>query len=475
MKTKFLFALVFFATGFTSFSQITLTLQPGPLDGKDATIRSEFPNLNMNNHDFIANAWTANGDSFVMRSFIDFDLSQLPPNATIISAHLSLYGNPQSGHPQLHSSLSGPNTSELHRITSLWGETSVTWNSQPTTDSTNKVILPQATSTTQNYLNIDVTSHIQMKVSNPTSHYGFMLKLATEYKYRCMVFASSDHTNPYLRPRLVILYDTITPPPAPCPGYHFIKTEICQGDSVLLQGSYQKVSGLYFDTLSSSAYQDSIIVTALYVHYPFYVAANIEICKGDSVLIGGLWCSAPAIYPVNYISVNGCDSIVNVQLSHYVLDSSVSVSGITLTANQAGAFYQWLDCELGFSVIPGATSQSFTPAVNGSYAVMIFKGGCMTISPCFHVGNISVQQLIGSQYVKLLPNPSTSEAFTVLFDRPYSNISIVVYNSLGGVMVRRHEENADRIEISSVSWAKGQYVVHVNAAGELSSHRLIIH
>ena len=32
----------------------------------------------------------------------------------------------------------------------------------------------------------------------------------------------------------------------------------------------------------------------------------------------------------------------------YRIDSTVSPSGITLTSNQTGATYQWLDCDNGF-------------------------------------------------------------------------------------------------------------------------------
>jgi hypothetical protein len=44
-----------------------------------------------------------------------------------------------------------------------------------------------------------------------------------------------------------------------------IKIEICEGDSILLAGKYQKLSGIYYDTLVTSNDCDSIITTTLVV------------------------------------------------------------------------------------------------------------------------------------------------------------------------------------------------------------------
>lgn len=62
-------------------------------------------------------------------------------------------------------------------------------------------------------------------------------------------------------------------------------------------------------------------------------------------------------------------------------DLAVSQQGNTLTVAEAGAGYQWIDCNTG-EPIPGATGQSFTIMEDGDYAVVVTKGGCSATSAC---------------------------------------------------------------------------------------------
>jgi len=73
------------------------------------------------------------------------------------------------------------------------------------------------------------------------------------------------------------------------------------------------------------------------------------------------------------------------------VDVSVTQSGSTLTAVQAGATYQWMSCP-GYQAISGATGQSFTPSVSGSYAVVVTVGSCQDTSQCYMVSASSVSE-----------------------------------------------------------------------------------
>ena len=61
----------------------------------------------------------------------------------------------------------------------------------------------------------------------------------------------------------------------------------CTGDSALLAGSYQTVSGVYVDTLQSVAGCDSIVTTVLQLDTILYSTTDLELCYGDSALFGG--------------------------------------------------------------------------------------------------------------------------------------------------------------------------------------------
>lgn len=67
------------------------------------------------------------------------------------------------------------------------------------------------------------------------------------------------------------------------------------------------------------------------------------------------------------------------------IDGTVTALGATITANQASATYQWVDCNNGNAPIAGATSQSFTATTSGSYAVEVTLNGCSLLSACTDV------------------------------------------------------------------------------------------
>ena len=195
---------------FGLYAQVqTLTLQPGPSEGKDALIRDDFASSNFGEDvNFTSNAWTVGGNPCVLRSLVFFDLSAIPVSATVISAKLSLYCNLTSGIYQLQY---GDNASYLLRMTQDWNENTVTWMNQPGTSNSGKVLILSSTSQTQDYPDIDVTVPVQGMVSDPSSNFGWMIQLVTEELYRSMVFASSDNSDAERRPKLVVEYHS-------CPG-----------------------------------------------------------------------------------------------------------------------------------------------------------------------------------------------------------------------------------------------------------------
>lgn len=202
----FVFLLLFLANPI--ISQTTITLQPDGEKGKDALILSSVPDNNYGNHiDLPSIAWTNGGNTVVGRGLINFDLSQIPDNAVITSAKLSLfsYVSPANGG---HSSESGPNTSIIKRITTDWDEQTVNWNNQPKVDTQFQVFIGQSTTEVQDYLGINVTAMIKSAFANPESNFGMMLSLLNEEFYRRMIFASSDNEDSSLHPKLEITYLT---------------------------------------------------------------------------------------------------------------------------------------------------------------------------------------------------------------------------------------------------------------------------
>ena len=188
----------------------TIVLQPDEDNSKDALISSLEKSKNRGVYsDFVAMSWTVSSDPVDYRSLIEFDLSNIPSGALVISAKLSLYSQESSGLGS-HSTRSGSNESILNRITSSWEENTVTWNNQPTTTTENQVFLSKSSSSIQNYLNIDVTNLVKNMIDDSPNSHGFLLKLSNEKHYRSMVFAASGHSDSDLHPKLEVTYSETT-------------------------------------------------------------------------------------------------------------------------------------------------------------------------------------------------------------------------------------------------------------------------
>jgi hypothetical protein len=209
MKKIYLLSIMWIsilAFSFSGYSQTTIILQPDESTSSDASIWDYSPGTNYGTHpDFMAAAWTSSGTPTISRSLINFDLSSIPANATIISSTLSLYHH-SSTNTIGHSTMDGSNTAWLRRITSSWSESTVNWNNQPSTTTQNQVTLPASTNDSMDYPNIDVTNLISDIYNNPSGSFGMMLMLQTESYYRSLLFASSGETNTAKRPKLTVTY-----------------------------------------------------------------------------------------------------------------------------------------------------------------------------------------------------------------------------------------------------------------------------
>ena len=109
------------------------------------------------------------------------------------------------------------------------------------------------------------------------------------------------------------------------------------------------------------------------------------ICPGEVYVVNGVEYSEAGVFVQMVPLPGGCDSLVVLDLAVLDVEVGVEQEGGTLTAVDAGGPWQWLDCNNGFAPVDGATEQSFTPAVSGSYALAIEADGCTALSDCFLV------------------------------------------------------------------------------------------
>lgn len=147
-----------------------------------------------------------------------------------------------------------------------------------------------------------------------------------------------------------------------------LNQSICNGDSILLEGSFQTTTGIYTDSLQTTSGCDSIVITNLTINPTYQISQNLEICQGDSILIGGTFYNSSGNYPNLLQSNLGCDSLVTTLLTVTQFgDATISLvdslcennSSIFLTAVTNGGIWS------GVGIINSSSGQ-FDPNIAGA-------------------------------------------------------------------------------------------------------------
>lgn len=184
--------------------------------------------------------------------------------------------------------------------------------------------------------------------------------------------------------------------------------------------------------------------------------------------------SSAGTYPVSLTASNSNGSnttTFNLQVN--IADPSVSVNGATLTALQSGASYQWIDCNNGNTAVAGATLQSFTASVSGSYALVISSANCSDTSSCLDVtiGN-SVNEFIFSQYASVYPNPASEVLNILLFSADSEGRILTIENSTGQIIYSENISNS-KMEISLEGYPSGIYFIRMDTSRGMMSKKFI--
>ncbi|MDX1447139.1 T9SS type A sorting domain-containing protein, partial [Lishizhenia sp.] len=163
-------------------------------------------------------------------------------------------------------------------------------------------------------------------------------------------------------------------------------------------------------------------------------------------------------YTVTYTTTGVCSATQSVQINITSIDPAVSVNEITLTADQAGATYQWFDCA-DDSFIAGETGQSFTATANGNYGVIITLNGCVDTSECIAVTTVGVEKVELAEAFTVYPNP-TQGTFNVRFDQVQDHVSFRVFNLAGELIQVDEMSYSDHITMN-IDLPKGVYLLEV--------------
>lgn len=185
----------------------TITIQPGPVEGKDAYVASNFPSTNFGSNHYInigkmaivplelARVGYEYYDFY--RSYFQFDLTDLQVGAIIVEADLEVY--------QYYTSELADFMISIHQVTESWEENSIIWTDQPYYPSPESTITVSPGLAT--WLSWDITSLVQGWLDGEIENHGIVLKDTNESSSNISWCYSSDWmSNPSLCPKLEITY-----------------------------------------------------------------------------------------------------------------------------------------------------------------------------------------------------------------------------------------------------------------------------
>ena len=169
---------------------------------------------------------------------------------------------------------------------------------------------------------------------------------------------------------------------------------ICEGETYWIGNSSYTMPGSYIDILTSLNGCDSVVNTNLTVYPLPVINNNYVICEGDIVTVGNNTYSQEGDYTDTLQTIYGCDSVINSYIQWSVPIASLTSTGTNINASVSGGTPPFIYEIYGPSGLLSATQNNgstiqFTPLINGLYYFLITDGlGCISDTSFININNI---------------------------------------------------------------------------------------
>jgi hypothetical protein len=187
-------------------------------------------------------------------------------------------------------------------------------------------------------------------------------------------------------------------------------------------------------------------------------------CDSYTWALNGTTYTTSGTYTHVATNAAGCQLTTTLNLTINTVDVSTSVADPTITANASGASYQWIDCNNGNAIIPGAIAQSFTPTANGNYAVIVSSTSCSDTSACQAINSLGIDEM-GASIIEVYPNPTNGKV-QIILGKAYQNTSVKLINALGQAILYKTYASSNEI-IFEIEGAPGVYFLEIETAEQV--------
>lgn len=222
-------------------------------------------------------------------------------------------------------------------------------------------------------------------------------------------------------------------------------------------------SGTYRDTLTNAAGCDSLMIIGVEIGNSTSAVIDTSTCGPYLSPSGNYTWAMSGIYLDTIPNSEGCFEYLTINLGVTTIDTSVTQTGQSLSANAAGLAYEWLDCNDGFAFIFPEFNQQFNPTSAGSYAVQITQNGCIDTSSCHTVtSGVGIDANTFGHPVRVYPNPS-SDLFYLELGKRYTQVTIQVHDLYGKQVYETYLPETEGLQISLGDQPQGTYLLTVSS------------
>ncbi len=193
-------------------------------------------------------------------------------------------------------------------------------------------------------------------------------------------------------------------------------------------------------------------------------------CSGYTWIDGNTYTANNNTATHTLTTAAGCDSVITLDLTIDSVNTSVTQDGTLLTANEAGATYQWVECP-GMTAISGATSQSYTATVNGNYAVIVTDNQCSETSTCYSVTTVGTTENEFDDRLLLFPNPTNGE-FSIDMGQKYNKATVTIMDLTGRLILSNTYSNNQLLNLN-LNAPSGIYVLIVQSEDKRAVIRFV--
>lgn len=244
-------------------------------------------------------------------------------------------------------------------------------------------------------------------------------------------------------------------------------TEVLSCDSYywFASDSTYTTSGVYSTIVTSSTGTDSVAILNLTINHSWEMMTSASACKSYYWDENGQTYTESGLYSYNYYSVNGCDSIVYLNLNVINFDevTPIYLDAMTLfaenTASETGYTYQWFNCG-SKSLVKGADQQLFSPEANGFYAVITGFNGCYDTSGCYVMYSLGLDSENLDQQPVVYPNPTPGK-LNVDLGSLHQNVTVKVFDVLGQLVSTSDYQSVTSLDLF-IEGETGYYIVEIN-------------